>query len=135
MDLTSVAHHLALLTLPAPLDAALETGRCTSPHTLYELNKLHAEQPARVVALLDGEAPITRDAVAQLRDGADSAQDKSNSPRPDRAAQMLARANGLCKRLDTALLRLSKAAPGSVQDEAWRELRERVAAMATRLSN
>lgn len=40
MDLTSVAHHLALLTLPPELDEALRSGRCTSPRTLYELAKL-----------------------------------------------------------------------------------------------
>ena len=34
IDLTSVAHHLALLTLPSELDEALRSGRCTSPRTL-----------------------------------------------------------------------------------------------------
>jgi ParB family transcriptional regulator, chromosome partitioning protein len=33
MDLTSVAHHLALLELPPELTEAMQAGRCTSPRT------------------------------------------------------------------------------------------------------
>jgi len=33
MNLTTVAHHLALLDLPAELDQAMKEGRCTSPRT------------------------------------------------------------------------------------------------------
>lgn len=138
MDLTSVAHHLALLQLPEPIDTAMKSGRCESPRTLYELSKLHAEQPEHVEALLASDAAITREAVAQLRDAApdvqaNEAHGKPSLPRPDRTAQMLARAHGLCQRLDRALLRLSKAPPSSVQDEAWAALRAQVAALATRL--
>jgi ParB family chromosome partitioning protein len=52
------------------LDAALQTGRCSSPRTLYELSKLHADQPARVAELVAGDEPITRYAVAAIRDAA-----------------------------------------------------------------
>jgi ParB family chromosome partitioning protein len=45
MNLTTVAHHLALLDLPRELDEALKSGRCTSPRTLHELSKLHADNP------------------------------------------------------------------------------------------
>lgn len=38
MDLTTVAHHLALLSLPPVLDQALRSGRCESPRTLHELS-------------------------------------------------------------------------------------------------
>ena len=41
IDQTTVAHHLALLDLPPGLNAAMQSGRCTSPRTLYELGKLH----------------------------------------------------------------------------------------------
>ena len=51
IDLTSVAHHLALLTLPPELDEALRSGRCTSPRTLYELAKLHKTKPEQVKAI------------------------------------------------------------------------------------
>lgn len=34
IDLTTVAHHLALLELPPPLETALKSGRCVSPRTL-----------------------------------------------------------------------------------------------------
>ena len=55
IDLTSVAHHLALLTLPPELEEALRSGRCTSPRTLYELAKLQKTKPERVKAIVSGE--------------------------------------------------------------------------------
>jgi ParB/RepB/Spo0J family partition protein len=66
IDLTSVAHHLALLTLPPELDEALRSGRCTSPRTLYELAKLQKTKPERVKAIVSGGGEITRKAVASL---------------------------------------------------------------------
>jgi ParB family chromosome partitioning protein len=47
-DQTTIAHHLALLELPPELNEAMQAGRCTSPRTLYELNKLHRDEPDRV---------------------------------------------------------------------------------------
>ena len=67
MDLTSVAHHLALLTLPPELDEAFRSGRCTSPRTLYELAKLQKTRPERVKAIVNREGEITRSAVASVR--------------------------------------------------------------------
>ena len=67
MNLTTVAHHLALLDLPPELDQALRLGRCTSPRTLHELSKLHGEEPERVRALVASEADITRTAVTAMR--------------------------------------------------------------------
>lgn len=67
LDLTTVAHHLALLDLPPVVDTAMKAGRCFSPRTLCELGKLHAEQPERVTDLVTGTGPITRDAVAKLQ--------------------------------------------------------------------
>ena len=52
MNLTTVAHHLALLTLPPELDAVLKSGQCTSPRTLAELSRLHETQPEQVRALM-----------------------------------------------------------------------------------
>ena len=43
MNLTTVAHHLALLDLPPELAEALKSGRCTSPRTPHEFSKLHDE--------------------------------------------------------------------------------------------
>lgn len=57
IDQTTMAHHLALLDLPPVLDAALKTGRCKSPRTLYELSKLHADQPERVAELWPAVSP------------------------------------------------------------------------------
>jgi hypothetical protein len=49
------------------LDQALKGGRCTSPCSLHELRKLHPEEPARVTALVAGEAEVTRTTVAAMR--------------------------------------------------------------------
>jgi ParB family chromosome partitioning protein len=73
MDLTSVAHHLALLELPPVLDDAMKSGRCTSPRALYELRKLHAAQPEMVAAAVAGPEPLTRSAINALKTDTPSA--------------------------------------------------------------
>ena len=60
MNLTTVVHHLALLDLPPELDAALKSGRCTSPRALHELSQLHQEQPEQVRALVASDVGIPR---------------------------------------------------------------------------
>jgi len=80
MDLSTVAHHLALLSLPSVLDHALKSGRCESPRTLHELSRLHDEQPEQVAALVAGTEPITRDAVASLRDAAQMVAPAADRP-------------------------------------------------------
>jgi ParB family chromosome partitioning protein len=60
MNLTTVAHHLALLDLPPELDDALKSGRITSPRTLHELSNIHAEQPEQVRSLMSSGAEIKR---------------------------------------------------------------------------
>jgi ParB family transcriptional regulator, chromosome partitioning protein len=138
IDQTTVAHHLALLELPPVLDAALTTGRCRSPRTLYELSKLHAEQPERIAELVAGSQPITRDAVAEIRDAATVASEpmRASTPtraRPNQAAQTLTKVNGLCARLEMALLRLSKTALDALPPDDLAALRHRVEALADRL--
>ena len=113
IDLTSVAHHLALLTLPPELDEALRSGRCTSPRTLYELAKLQKTKPERVKAIVAGEGQITRRAVNSLK----------RAPRPPRAAKrkaaaprrptaLVAQANDLCARLESLVGRMTR--PGTL---------------------
>lgn len=138
IDQTTVAHHLALLDLPPVLDAALKAGRCRSPRTLYELSKLHAEQPERVAELVAGSQLITRDAVAGIRDAATKASEPMRAPkptlaRPNQAAQALTNVNGLCARLEIALLRLSKTALDAIPPDDLAALRHRVEALAGRL--
>jgi len=140
MDLTTVAHHLAILSLPPVLDQALKSGRCESPRTLHELSRLHEEHPEQVAALVSGTEPITREAVASLRDAARVVAppvDKPapTSPRPDKVAQALARATGLCDRLDAALQRLNRS--GGIEalpHDQVLALRQRVAELAARLT-
>lgn len=138
IDQTTVTHHLALLALPPMLDAAMKTGRCTSPRTLYELSKLHEDQPTRVAELVAGDEPITRQSVAALRDAAPAAAADTRYPAPispctDRMAQMIARANGLCDQLDAALLRLNRSGVSTASPDDTVALRQRVAALASRL--
>jgi ParB family chromosome partitioning protein len=140
MDLTTVAHHLALVSLPPVLDQALRSGRCESPRTLHELSRLHDEQPEQVAALVAGTEAITREAVASLRDAARvvaPAADKPTPtpPRPDKMAQALARATGLCDRLDAALQRLNRSGGiDALPHYQVAALRQRVAELATRLT-
>jgi ParB family chromosome partitioning protein len=138
IDQTTVAHHLALLDLPPVLDAALTAGRCRSPRTLYELSKLHAEQPERVAELVAGSQPITRDAVAEIRDAATGATEpmRASTPtlaRPNQTAQTLTKVNRLCARLEMALLLLSRTALDAIPPDDLAVLRHRVAALPDRL--
>jgi ParB family transcriptional regulator, chromosome partitioning protein len=138
LDLTTVAHHLALLDLPPVVDAAMKAGRCSSPRTLYELGKLHAAQPERVAELMAGTEPITRDAVAEIRctsarTPAAANVDKPRTARLDRAAQMLSRATGLCDKLDATLMRLGKADLDALPIDDVASLRQRIAQLARRI--
>lgn len=138
LDLTTVAHHLALLDLPPVVDAAMKAGRCSSPRTLYELGKLHAVQPERVADLVASTEPITREAVAEIRDTAAQAPAAANAAkprtaRPDRAAQLLSRANGLCEKLDATLMQLGQADLDDLPSDDVASLRQRIAHLACRI--
>jgi ParB family chromosome partitioning protein len=124
MNLTTVAHHLALLELPPELDDALKTGRITSPRTLHELSKLHDEQPEQVRALMTGDAEITRTAVSALRDAPHTSGrgDTPTSP----ASKLVAQANVACDRLERALSRIQPSNPIQVALPELIALRTRV---------
>lgn len=138
VDLTTVAHHLALLDLPPVVDAAMKAGRCSSPRTLYELGRLHATQPERVAELVAGDAPITRGAVAEIRDAVVQAPatprvETPQTARPGGAAQALSRAMGLCEKLDAALARLHRSGLDTLPADGVAALRERLAQLARRI--
>jgi ParB family transcriptional regulator, chromosome partitioning protein len=138
LDQTTVAHHLALLDLPPVLDVALKTGRCASPRTLYELSKLHADQPRQVADLVEGDEPITRHAVAKLRDAAPAVDTavptRMPAPsRPDQVTKLLSRASALSEQLDAVLVRLSRAGLQTVSADALSGLRQRIAELSRRL--
>lgn len=129
MDQTTVAHHLALLDLPPELDDALRSGRCTSPRTLYELSKLHEEQPERAKALVSGESEITRAAVAAVRVEHTTA---ATGVRPKRsAASLLTEANSACARLELTLTRIKQVERDFVEADLA-ALRHRVANLTSR---
>jgi ParB family chromosome partitioning protein len=130
MNLTAVAHHLSLLDLPPALDDALKSGRCTSPRTLHELSKLHADSPGQVQALLASGAEITRAAVSAIRSAADEAAPALPAVSPPDT--LIAQANAACDRLERALSRIK---PPDASPIAVRELialRSRVEGIATR---
>jgi ParB family chromosome partitioning protein len=133
MNLTSVAHHLALLDLPPALDAAMHAGRCTSPRTLHELSKLQRIEPDRVQTLLAGEAEITRSAVAAIR--ADSSPTATPARKQEKRQQvgLLAAAITACERLESALDRLAKAESHFAEADLV-SLKQRVAELARRLA-
>jgi ParB family transcriptional regulator, chromosome partitioning protein len=120
MDLSTVAHHLAILSLPPVLDQALK--------------------PEQVAALIAGTEPITREAVASLRDAARMVAPAADKPTPtpprqDKMAQALARASGLCDRLDAALQRLNRSGGiDALPHDQVLALRQRVAELAARLT-
>jgi len=125
MDLTTVAHHLALLELPPVLDDAMKSGRCTSPRALYELSKLQAAEPERVAAVVAGPGPLTRSTIQALRAGVmqDASADRATVRAPNRDA--LAQAERLCGRLESLVQQVS--ASGERID------RDRLAALRARV--
>jgi ParB family chromosome partitioning protein len=127
MNLTTVAHHLALLELPPELDQAMKAGRCTSPRTLHELRKLHREVPERVRALVAGDAEITRTTVTAMRAAPTGAAASTSS------ATLLAQANAACAQLEQAIARLNKAEHEG-REEDLAALRRRIADLASRLA-
>jgi ParB family chromosome partitioning protein len=131
IDQTTVAHHLALLDLPPELNDAMQTGRCTSPRTLYELSKLHREEPERARALLDGDAEITRCAVNAVR--TESLPSFNESGHRRARSSLLAQADTACGQLERALDRLAKAEP-RVAEADLELLMQRVASLTNRLA-
>ncbi len=130
MNLTAVAHHLSLLDLPPVLDDALKSGRCTSPRTLHELSKLHADRPGQVHALLASEAEITRASVSAIRSAADepAPAEPAVSP-PDK---LITQANAACDRLERALSRIKPPDASTVAAPELIALRSGVEAITTR---
>ncbi len=130
MNLTAVAHHLTLLDLPPVVEDALKAGRCTSPRTLHELSKLHADRPDQVRALLAGEADITRATVSAIRSAAD--EPVPNEPAVSPPDRLIARANAACDRLERALSRIKPTDASTVAAPELIALHSRVEAITTR---
>jgi ParB family transcriptional regulator, chromosome partitioning protein len=131
IDQTTIAHHLALLELPPELNEAMQAGRCTSPRTLYELNKLHRDEPDRVRALLAADGDATRSNVNAAR--TESAP-TAHAPTQRRAQPpLLAQADAACARLELVLDRIAKAAP-RVADADLQMLKQRIASLGIRLA-
>jgi ParB family transcriptional regulator, chromosome partitioning protein len=129
MNLTAVAHHLSLLDLPPVLDDALKSGRCTSPRTLHELSKLHAESPEQVHALL-ASADITRTSVSAIRSAAD--EPAPTEPAVSPPDKLITQANAACDRLERALSRIKPPAASPIATPDLIALRGRVETITTR---
>jgi ParB family transcriptional regulator, chromosome partitioning protein len=128
MDVTTVAHHLALLDLPPELDAAMKSGRCTSPKTLHELNRLHQARPEEAKALLAGDADITRAAVAAAR-----ALGVTERGSTKTAVSLLTQANSACARLEQTLITIEQR-KHELSEPELSALRQRLASLAERLA-
>jgi len=129
IDLTSVAHHLALLTLPPELEAALRSGRCTSPRTLYELAKLHEKRPEQVKEVVGREGQITRSDVNALKMTRQSRAVSRKAPASRRKNSLASQANDLCGRLESLVARMTSPKAAVTGDELA-ALRRRLADLA-----
>jgi ParB family transcriptional regulator, chromosome partitioning protein len=123
MNLTTVAHHLALLELPPSLDEALKSGRCTSPRTLHELSKLHEAHPDQVSALMASDQVITRAAVSALH----------TSPSQPEPTKLLAQTGAALDRLEQSLT-LVKSSKHLLDEAEISNLQKRLADFAERWS-
>lgn len=130
MNLTAVAHHLSLLDLPPVLDDAMKAGRCTSPRTLHELSKLHADRPGQVHALLASEAEITRASVSAIRSAAD--EPAASEPTVFPPDKLIAQANAACDRLERSLSRIKPPMASPIAAPDLLALRGRVETIAQR---
>lgn len=130
MNLTTVAHHLSLMELPPVVDDALKSGRCTSPRTLHELAKLHANDPAQVRSLLASGADISRATVSSLR-GNHAALTTTVRPAPA-PAKLISRALSACDRLEQALMCIDPLEPGMADSAELATLRTRVEGITQR---
>jgi ParB family transcriptional regulator, chromosome partitioning protein len=130
MNLTTVAHHLALLELPRELDEALKSGRCTSPRTLHELSQLHGKNPNQVQGLLASGSDITRTTVTALRAATDDGAASEAAPSPSN--RLFAQAHAACDRLERALSRIKPSAASPVAMPDLLTLRGRVEGIAPR---
>jgi ParB family transcriptional regulator, chromosome partitioning protein len=128
MDVTTVAHHLALLDLPPELDAAMKSGRCMSPKTLHELNRLHQTQPEEAKMLLAGDAEITRAAVAAARSSSVAGRHSKPS-----AASLVTQANSTCTRLEETLSGIEQR-KHELTEPDLSALRQRLAALPGRIA-
>ena len=132
IDQTTVAHHLALLTLPPELAEAFRNGRCTSPKTLYELAKLHDKRPEQVKAIVAGGGEITRSEVATLKAPRRPAKtDRPAASTRGHKAPLSAQADALCRRLESLVLRMTKQGAPVTADELA-ALRRRLADLASK---
>ncbi len=61
-----IAEHLALIDPPACIEDVYNTGKCTSPRTLYELRSLYEKFPIQVEQWCTSGSEITRRAVSEL---------------------------------------------------------------------
>lgn len=64
-----ISQHLALLSLPKPIDEVFDSGRCTDVTLINELAQAYRRNPAEVRAWLDDDSQeLTRGSVKLLRE-------------------------------------------------------------------
>jgi ParB family transcriptional regulator, chromosome partitioning protein len=85
-----VSRHLALINLPAPLQEAFDSGRCSDLSVLYELRILHKEAPEKTTEWMARTTnELTRGLLSELRSfvrGEEQGDDASQTmPKPQPA--------------------------------------------------
>ncbi len=87
---TAVHKHLALIGAPPEIDAVYQTGRNTSPETIFELRTLYGRYPEETKAWLATGAEVSRRSVDDLKRelaGADKPRAAEEGPGRVKAAK------------------------------------------------
>lgn len=66
VDRSVINHHQALIEAPAAIEDAYNSGKTTSPKTIYELRSLYEKHPEAVEAWLATTEEVTRSGVSAL---------------------------------------------------------------------
>lgn len=65
-DNTVITHHLALINAPSCIQEIYQSGRCTSPKTLYSLRSLYEKYGEAVETWCNSVEEVTRKSVTEL---------------------------------------------------------------------
>jgi hypothetical protein len=101
-------------------------------HALYEMNKLHRDEPERARVLLAGDGDLTRNDVNAARTQSASTAHASTQRRAQ--PPLLAQAEAACARFGLVLDRVAKAEP-RVAEADLELLKQRVARLSSRLAS
>ncbi len=88
------------------------------PRTLYELRKLHEQQPEQVKAIASGDSAITRTSVATLKTRRRRSKTPTRRSAGSPGKPLVDQAHALCTRLESLLAQMSSRGPAAADDLA-----------------